>query len=1501
MDPEVIAQLEEQLRLMTEMLAQQNRTMASKIDSTTTSLNSSLSGLNRSLGSSTRATTKYEEAVHKASEKTTESADRWNKALGGSVDVVNKLSIAFDKGSNVLGTFAGALLSTEKGFSKYGATVEGATGAVTSLASAVPLVGTTLGAASKLVSGVFTKLVGDGLKLVDAIVTLRDETVKTAGAMPVTSEGLLQLANNAKYFGDNIQVLGKITQGLGTGLVTLGNTAGQGAVKFMELANVSEETRQAFGKMGISQEELTQMQATYIKQQQSSGLAYLSQNKSIDQLRRESLKYAENLNALSSLTGKQADSLRAEQEIAAAVMQEKVAQRQDMIELKRLKDAGLTAEAADLEAKIKSMASYRDTMANLVGPEQTAQYMNYMRTGVFNNISAPLAVLGVDLEKARTQLVSGVDGMEVAAQSANNLREAQDSQLSALNEAALHMEADALSGLGQNKEALTRLSDTYGKSYEEMLAAAKKLQEERKQGSPIDNTIEQVRATERMLQQRYQEFLMDGIKKAAAFLEKTDLTKLASEMLNSAIANFGTGLMIATGALVGVVGLGVATALSARKAQDDFTKALRDSSDALRKQHRASNSATSADIKEAEASRNARAADIVEARASDRARGADIAEARASGSAASADMREASASQRAASADIREAAESMKAAAADLREARASDAAAAADRRESMSGGGAPGMLGNAGRLLGKLAPWATAGMVAYDAFGGFTADPNASLVDKLKNAGSSALSGVSFGLLGSSPAEIAEKSAKESLSESNNESLSNQLAILNSASSTGGVASMTPEQLAAYGISPESAPVVAQEPDTAEKEKAAQAESAKQAGYTIQKGDTLSKLAEKYSTTVEALMEANKQITNKDLIYEGTQLNIPKVGDAAIQGLGGAALMMSNEQLAGIGMTGVVSGIPGTEVMDPEDIEKVQSDVLRRNREANEEVVVKTKVDTKLLETTIKYDTTLNSTNKALDIFKGLVISLNSVLGGVDENGNPAALGGGMGAMGGMQFGGETDKILATIKQMESGNDYQAQNPTSSASGAYQFIDSTWQSLTKKAGIGTEFKSAKEAPAAIQDQIAKLHLQEIIGKAGGDISKIPTAWFTGNVQGKSSAVSPEKVQAYVQKWMGIYGSMPGGANMAGGMPGRMGGTIGLLQMMNQSGYGMMGGMMGGGQAAALALASQYLGMSEGKDRQAIAAFLKAGGAGLDPKVEAWCAAFVNSSLQQAGIRGSGSAIANSFQNWGIGVPINQVMPGDVVLETRGKSSGQTGGHVGLGTGKYDGKRIGMLSGNSDNKVTDKMIPADGDVMVRRGQLPMAEKGGVFKGPDSGYLAMLHGKEAVVPLDNKFTRSQARMQSFDQYTVNGKPVDQKAYDSFMKANPELQNIKQKVQSMLGAINNDRIDPAKMIGSMSQLIDSNLTGVKDEIIDKNKKIQDSLIQMVSRETTKALQSMNETNQPMQNAAMEISRSMKSVMNAHTESMNELTYRLGRMIDVLEAGNDVSKKILKKASA
>ncbi len=48
-------------------------------------------------------------------------------------------------------------------------------------------------------------------------------------------------------------------------------------------------------------------------------------------------------------------------------------------------------------------------------------------------------------------------------------------------------------------------------------------------------------------------------------------------------------------------------------------------------------------------------------------------------------------------------------------------------------------------------------------------------------------------------------------------------------------------------------------------------------ATYCIEPGDTLFALASKFNTTVPAILAANPQISNPDLIYAGEILNIPQ------------------------------------------------------------------------------------------------------------------------------------------------------------------------------------------------------------------------------------------------------------------------------------------------------------------------------------------------------------------------------------------------------------------------------------------------------------------------------------------------------------------------------------------------------------------------------------------------------------------------------------------------
>lgn len=64
----------------------------------------------------------------------------------------------------------------------------------------------------------------------------------------------------------------------------------------------------------------------------------------------------------------------------------------------------------------------------------------------------------------------------------------------------------------------------------------------------------------------------------------------------------------------------------------------------------------------------------------------------------------------------------------------------------------------------------------------------------------------------------------------------------------------------------------------------------------------------------------------------------------------------------------------------------------------------------------------------------------------------------------------------LLCIQRHESGGDYRAQNPVSSASGAYQFVDGTWRSASRAAGK-PGWSRAKYAPWWIQDYVAAFTL----------------------------------------------------------------------------------------------------------------------------------------------------------------------------------------------------------------------------------------------------------------------------------------------------------------------------------------------------------------------------------------------------------------------------------------
>ena len=120
--------------------------------------------------------------------------------------------------------------------------------------------------------------------------------------------------------------------------------------------------------------------------------------------------------------------------------------------------------------------------------------------------------------------------------------------------------------------------------------------------------------------------------------------------------------------------------------------------------------------------------------------------------------------------------------------------------------------------------------------------------------------------------------------------------------------------------------------------------------------------------------------------------------------------------------------------------------------------------------------------------------------------------------------IGGDMGAILQTIRTLESGGRYGAQAPGSSASGAYQFIDSTWANF---GGYGR----AVEAPSEVQDAKAVESVTAILAANNNDVMAVPVVWYIGHVPsgdewdrvpyaGAGNVLTPRQYQA---KWMTIY------------------------------------------------------------------------------------------------------------------------------------------------------------------------------------------------------------------------------------------------------------------------------------------------------------------------------------------------------------------------------------------
>lgn len=130
--------------------------------------------------------------------------------------------------------------------------------------------------------------------------------------------------------------------------------------------------------------------------------------------------------------------------------------------------------------------------------------------------------------------------------------------------------------------------------------------------------------------------------------------------------------------------------------------------------------------------------------------------------------------------------------------------------------------------------------------------------------------------------------------------------------------------------------------------------------------------------------------------------------------------------------------------------------------------------------------------------------------------------------------------------------------------------------------------------------------------------------------------------------------------------------------------------------------AADMIGLEEKNNRQELKAFL-----GVDPVRTEWCAAFVNSVLEESGIVSNKDhkypLTARAFLDWGIKISKEDIVPGDIVVFPRGNQGWE--GHVGfyIRTIIVDNvEYYAILGGNQSDKVSIELFKTSTVLGIRR-------------------------------------------------------------------------------------------------------------------------------------------------------------------------------------------------------
>lgn len=434
------------------------------------------------VGESLKRNEKANKDAALGAEKLAKASDEAASIAEENARVVKKnLEAASMDAGRALRSFTTSLLSGIEGFAKYGDALKTLGSSAFELSKNFGLAGQAVGfliqTTTKLASAYFEQL--------DLQVKFRDTISKVGGVGAGTTKELSNLAREAGYTSKDLAKLTKPMQTAGEAMAAMNNNAESGAKTFLKVADVGMQVRMQFQRLGVSQEELTTIQASFLESQKLSGYAFREQAKDTEKLKKQSVEYAENLVKLSTLTGKTAQSIQKEQDQVKSEFEELVKKRAESAKIKALDDKekvlraeGKTVEAdavkkqkEAIEIEVENRRQMIEDMTGKFDTEMGSMLAKVSRTGTFDTSTAGLARLGLspaEIKAKMQSMTSDEERKEFFQELQDRINKNTDKAALQSETALQYMGEQNAKALGIFKSVLVRSAGQQGKSAKEM-------------------------------------------------------------------------------------------------------------------------------------------------------------------------------------------------------------------------------------------------------------------------------------------------------------------------------------------------------------------------------------------------------------------------------------------------------------------------------------------------------------------------------------------------------------------------------------------------------------------------------------------------------------------------------------------------------------------------------------------------------------------------------------------------------------------------------------------------------------------------------------------------------------------------------------------------------------------------------------------------------------------------------------------------------------------------